>query len=60
MGTEHEVCAISQLFLRVFSSFERSFSSMKAYTNLHEANALLAILRVEVLKDFSPIRPPLS
>jgi len=41
MDTKHGICVISQLCPSVSSSFEHSFSSMKAYTNLHEA--ILAI-----------------
>jgi len=57
IDTTHEICAISQLFPRVFSSFEHSFSLMKAYTNLHEAIPALSNTTVKVLKDFSPITP---
>jgi len=41
MDTNHDICVISQFCLNVFSSFEHSFFSVKAYTDLHEA--LLAI-----------------
>jgi len=42
--TKYEMCVISQLYPNVFSSFEHSFSSMKAYTDLHEAINLLSII----------------
>lgn len=36
METECEIRVISQLYPNVFSSFEHSSFSTKAYTNLHE------------------------
>jgi hypothetical protein len=49
MNTKHEICFISQFCPNVFSSFEHSFFSLRAYTDLHEA--ILAINNIALFKS---------
>jgi hypothetical protein len=52
INADYEIRAISQLCPSVFSSFEHSFFSMKAYTNLRKAILATMILLYVALKTF--------
>jgi len=52
INADYEIRAISQLCPSVFSSFEHSSFSMKAYTNLHKAILTTMILLYVGLKTF--------
>jgi hypothetical protein len=49
-STNYELGVISRFFPHVFSSFGYSFSSMKAYTNLHEATLTQRYYHVRATK----------
>ncbi len=59
-ATAHRMCAISQFYRSVSSSFEDSFSLTKAYSDLQNWRSLLTVLHRQHLKTFHQLYSAIS